>query len=78
MRPTKIYVKCISRVLSEAFSEVHALAHITGGGPLGNIIRPIPKQYKCLLEASNFPIPPLMEWLRRRRRFRQSRIFQRF
>ena len=65
MRPTKIYVKCISHVLSEAFSEVHALAHITGGGPLGNIIRPIPKQYKCLLEASNFPIPPLMEWLRK-------------
>ena len=64
MRPTKIYVKCISRVLSEAFSEVHALAHITGGGPLGNIIRQIPNQYKCLLEASNFPIPPLMAWLR--------------
>ena len=64
MRPTKIYVKCISHVLSEAFSEVHAIAHITGGGPLGNIIRPIPKQYKCTLEALNFPIPPVMEWLR--------------
>ena len=65
MRPTKIYVKCVSHVLSEAFSEVHALAHITGGGPLGNIIRTVPKQYKCLLEASNFPLPPLMEWLRK-------------
>ena len=65
MRPTKIYVKCISRVLSEAFSEVHALAHITGGGPIGNIIRSIPKKYKCVLESSNFPITPLMDWLRK-------------
>ena len=65
MRPTKIYVKCISHVLSEAFSEVHAISHITGGGPIGNIIRPIPNKYKCLLGASNFPIPPLMEWLRK-------------
>ncbi|MDA9689153.1 phosphoribosylformylglycinamidine cyclo-ligase [Betaproteobacteria bacterium] len=65
MKPTKIYVNCISNVLSEAFSEVHAIAHITGGGPLGNITRSIPKQYKCLLGASNFPIPPLMEWLKK-------------
>ena len=65
MRPTKIYVKCISDVLGKAFSEVHAIAHITGGGPIGNIIRSIPKNYKCVLESSNFPITPLMDWLRK-------------
>ena len=63
MRPTKIYVNCISNVLDEAFSEVHAIAHITGGGPVGNIVRSIPKKYKCVLESSNFPITPLMDWL---------------
>ncbi|MEL0326932.1 MAG: phosphoribosylformylglycinamidine cyclo-ligase, partial [Burkholderiaceae bacterium] len=78
MRPTKIYVKCVSHVLSEAFSEVHALAHITGGGPLGNIIRTIPKQYKCLLEASNFPLPPLMEWLRKEGDLNNSEFFNVF
>ena len=30
MRPTKIYVNCISHILSKASSEVHAIAHITG------------------------------------------------
>ena len=78
MRPTKIYVKCISHVLSEAFSEVHALAHITGGGPIGNVTRPIPKQYKCLLEASNFPVPPLMEWLRKEGDIGNSEFFNVF
>ena len=78
MKPTKIYVKCISHILSEAFSEVHAIAHITGGGPLGNIIRPIPLQYKCLLEASNFPIPPLMEWLRKEGGLDNSEFFNVF
>ena len=78
MRPTKIYVNCISHVLGEAFSEIHAIAHITGGGPLGNIIRPIPKHYKCLLEASNFPIPPLMEWLRKEGGLEDSEFFKVF
>ena len=78
MRPTKIYVKCISHVLSEAFAEVHAIAHITGGGPKVNIIRPIPKQYKCLLEASNFPISPLMEWLRKEGDIDNSEFFNVF
>ena len=78
MRPTKIYVNCISNVLDEAFSEVHAIAHITGGGPVGNIIRSIPKKYKCVLESSNFPITPLMDWLSKEGDLDNSEFFNVF
>jgi len=78
MRPTKIYVNCIYHLLKEAFSKVHAIAHITGGGPMGNIIRSIPQQYKCVLEASNFPIPPVMEWLREEGNLSNEEFFRVF
>ena len=51
---------------------------MTGGGRIGNVTRQIPKQYKCLLEPSNFPVPPLMEWLRKEGDIGNSEFFNVF
>ncbi len=43
--------------------EVHALAHVTGGGIAGNLVRVLPVGCRARLEAGAWEIPPLMRWL---------------
>ena len=43
--------------------EVHALAHVTGGGMAGNLSRVLPAGCRALLEPSAREPPPLMRWL---------------
>ena len=43
--------------------EVHALAHVTGGGMAGNLSRVLPAGCRALLEPSAWEPPPLMRWL---------------
>ena len=49
MKPTKIYVKSIKKVLNTMNSEVHGIAHITGGGLLDNIPRILSPNLKVIL-----------------------------
>jgi phosphoribosylformylglycinamidine cyclo-ligase len=65
MAPTRIYVKPILAMLqSETVSEhIHAMAHITGGGLSENIIRVIPDGLGLEIQASQWPLPALFQWL---------------
>ena len=78
MRPTKIYVPCISQVISHNFNDLHSLAHITGGGPKNNIVRSIPTEFKVILERGNFPISPAMEWLKEEGEISDTEFFSVF
>lgn len=62
LAPTTIYVKSILDLLAQV--DVHAMAHITGGGLTENIIRVVPTGLGLALEASALPLPPVFEWLR--------------
>jgi phosphoribosylformylglycinamidine cyclo-ligase len=56
LAPTKIYVKdCLA--LRDAF-DVHAFAHITGGGLPGNLPRVLPPEHRAVLQ-SGWPRPPI-------------------
>ena len=63
MAPTTIYVKPVLALL--AAHEIHASAHITGGGLTENIIRVIPDGLGLDLEASAIVLPPVFDWLQR-------------
>ena len=63
MAPTEIYVKSILELL--AAHDLHAMAHITGGGLTENIIRVIPEGLGLDIEASAIVLPPVFEWLQR-------------
>ena len=41
------------------------MAHITGGGLLGNIPRVLPKNCNAVIKKSNWPVPPIFTWLQR-------------
>ena len=48
-----------------AAHDLHASAHITGGGLTENIIRVVPDGLGLDIDASSWRLPPVFEWLRR-------------
>jgi phosphoribosylformylglycinamidine cyclo-ligase len=63
MEPTRIYVKQVLKLIKE--SQVHALAHITGGGLLENIPRVIPENCKAVIDTQSWTLPPVFQWLQK-------------
>jgi len=57
LRPTRIYVKTILSLM-QAFT-IKGMAHITGGGLPGNIIRILPPGSKAVIEKGSWEIPPI-------------------
>jgi phosphoribosylformylglycinamidine cyclo-ligase len=42
---------------------LHALAHVTGGGIAGNLVRVLPEDREARIEAGTWRWPPLFRWL---------------
>ena len=42
---------------------VHALAHVTGGGIAGNLVRVLAEDSRAKVRASSWTLPPLFHWL---------------
>ncbi|CAN5117466.1 phosphoribosylformylglycinamidine cyclo-ligase [soil metagenome] len=61
MEPTRIYVRPLMSLIAHV--DVHAIAHITGGGLVGNIPRVLPSGFEARLDASRWRRPPLFAWL---------------
>ncbi len=63
LEPTRIYVKdCLAL---RAAIDVHAFAHITGGGLPGNLPRVLPAEHRAVLRAGSWPRPRIFELLQR-------------
>lgn len=52
-------------LLAPVLSVVHGIAHITGGGIAGNLVRILPSQCAAVVEAGSWPLPPLFNFLQR-------------
>lgn len=63
MAPTALYVKPVLELLRT--HELHAMAHITGGGLTENIIRVVPGHLGLDIRASTWTLPPVFDWLQR-------------
>lgn len=63
MAPTTLYVKPILELLKA--HDLHAMAHITGGGLTENIIRVIPEGLGLEIDAGAWTLPPVFDWLQR-------------
>ncbi|WP_206831754.1 phosphoribosylformylglycinamidine cyclo-ligase [Alicyclobacillus fructus] len=62
LRPTRIYVKSVLRLLAEGI-RVSAMAHITGGGIPENLPRVLPEGCEAQVRRGAWPIQPVFAWL---------------
>ena len=63
LRPTRIYVKSVLKVLSvyRVKRVIKAMAHITGGGIVGNIPRVLPTGMTVRIKRDSWPMPPVFK-----------------
>ena len=64
LRPSVLYTPGVRAALDAA--EVHAVAHITGGGFEGNIPRALPEGCRAVLERGSWEVPRIFHEIRRR------------
>ncbi len=61
LQPTRIYARSMLNLLRDF--TVLGIAHITGGGLLGNIPRILPSKCQAVLHAGSWPRPPIFPYL---------------
>ena len=59
LRPTKIYVKELKKLIAK--DNIEAAAHITGGGLTGNLIRTLPKTVKPVFDTTAWEVPEIFK-----------------
>ncbi len=61
LEPTKIYVKQLLELMKHV--EIHALAHITGGGITENLPRVLPEGLNASVKLDSWQLPAIFQWL---------------
>jgi phosphoribosylformylglycinamidine cyclo-ligase len=63
LAPTKIYVKPILDLIAQV--DIHAIAHITGGGFWENIPRVLPENTQAIIHETSWQWPAIFNWLQK-------------
>ena len=80
LEPTRIYVRPIVKLLSQYKVKriVHAMAHITGGGLVGNIPRVLPKDCNAVIKKSSWPKHKIFTFLQKAGPVEEAEMFRVF
>ena len=80
LEPTRIYVRAIIKLLSRYKVKriVHGMAHITGGGLVGNIPRVLPKDCDAAIKKSSWPVPKIFTFLQKTGPVEEGEMFRVF
>jgi phosphoribosylformylglycinamidine cyclo-ligase len=62
MTPTRIYIRCLLRMLKQE-CWIKGMAHITGGGLPDNLPRTLPDHLLAEIDTTAWPMPPVFQWL---------------
>jgi phosphoribosylformylglycinamidine cyclo-ligase len=76
LTPTRIYVKPLLALLAKV--DVHALAHITGGGLLENLPRVMPEDTQAIIDSSSWQRPPIFDWLQQHGKVEANEMYRTF
>ena len=76
MEPTRIYVKPALKLMAAV--PVKGLAHITGGGLVGNVPRMLPQGTRAVLRKKMWPRPQLFTWLQQNGNVEEAEMFRVF
>ncbi len=76
LAPTRIYVKPLLALMQEI--DIHALAHITGGGLLENLPRVMPNGTRARIDQQAWRMPPVFDWLREQGNIEAQEMYRTF
>jgi len=76
LTPTKIYVKPVLKLSEEV--EIHAIAHITGGGIPGNLIRVLNKDLTAVIEEGSWEVLPVFKWIEKEGKIPKEEMYKTF
>ncbi|RPI15598.1 MAG: phosphoribosylformylglycinamidine cyclo-ligase [Lysobacterales bacterium] len=76
LAPTRIYVKSVLAALAAV--PVHGIAHVTGGGPTGNIPRSLPDGVEAVIAERHWPRQPVFDWLQQAGRIERDEMHRTF
>jgi phosphoribosylformylglycinamidine cyclo-ligase len=76
LRPTRIYVKAILNLVANC--QIKGVAHITGGGIVGNISRILPKDLDLELQFGSWFIPPIFDLIEQHGQIEKEEMFSTF
>jgi phosphoribosylformylglycinamidine cyclo-ligase len=76
MEPTRIYAKALLNLAATV--PIKGLAHITGGGLVGNVPRILPNGTKATLRKASWPRPEIFKWLQHAGNVDEDEMFRVF
>jgi phosphoribosylformylglycinamidine cyclo-ligase len=76
LEPTRIYVKPVLALLDAV--RIKALAHITGGGIVGNVPRVLPPGTRAVIAKGSWPRPEVFKWLQQAGSVDEDEMFRVF
>ncbi len=76
LAPTRIYVRPVLEMARAV--PVKGIAHITGGGLVGNVPRVLPGSVQAVLRREAWPMPPLFAWLQEHGRIEDAEMHRVF
>lgn len=76
LAPTRIYVKPLLTLMQKV--DIHAMAHITGGGLLENIPRVMPDDTAADINSESWTMPAVFEWLQQAGNVDASEMYRTF
>ena len=76
LAPTRIYVRSILKLMESI--DVHALAHITGGGIPGNLVRVLPDNCHAVVNENSWQWPALFNWMMETANVERAEMYRTF
>jgi phosphoribosylformylglycinamidine cyclo-ligase len=76
LEPSVIYAPSVLNALARA--EAHGLAHITGGGLPGNIVRILPEGTRAIIDSSAWEVPHVFRVLQQLGKVNPAEMFRTF
>jgi len=76
LTPTRIYVKPVLKLLERV--NVKGIAHITGGGIPGNLVRILPEGVDAVVDKGSWEVPPIFGFIQSKGNVPEDEMFRTF
>jgi len=76
LAPTRIYIKPLLTLFQQV--DVHALAHITGGGLTENLPRVMPAGTDAVIDGNSWQRPAVFDWLQEQGKISDAEMYRTF